>query len=112
LTNTGAELLPLVWISPWVLHRHRKFWNQPTAFMLDRLADKPASWTSDGAFMPFGAGPRICIGATFALAEAQIMLATLLSRFKITLDDSRPVLPVATTTTAPSYEPFFQLERV
>jgi len=100
----------LVWISPWVLHRHRKFWSQPTAFMPDRFADKPVSWTNDGAFMPFGAGPRICIGATFALAEAQIMLATLLSRFKITVDDPRPVLPVATLTTAPSYEPLLRLE--
>ena len=61
--------------------------------------------------MPFGAGARICIGATFALAEAQIVLATLLSRFKIRLDDPRPVLPVATVTTAPSYEPLFKLER-
>jgi cytochrome P450 len=98
----------LIWISPWVLHRHRKFWVQPTAFMPERFASKPASWTNDGAFMPFGAGPRICIGATFALTEAQIMLATLFSRFKISLDAPRPVLP----TTAPSYEPLFQLERI
>jgi cytochrome P450 len=102
----------LIWISPWVLHRHRKFWSQPTAFKPDRFASKPASWTNDGAFMPFGAGPHICIGATFALVEAQIMLATLLSRFKITLDDPRPVLPVASLTTAPGYDPLFQLERL
>lgn len=60
----------------------------------------------------FGAGPRICIGATFAMAEAHIMLATLLSRFRITLDAARPVLPVARITTAPSYEPSFRLERI
>jgi cytochrome P450 len=101
-----------VWISPWVMHRHRKFWNNPTAFMPDRFADKPSPWTGIGAFLPFGAGPRICIGATFAMAEAQIVLATLLSRFKVRLDASRPVLPVARVTTAPNYEPWFQLERV
>ena len=99
-----------VWISPWVMHRHRKFWDHPTAFLPDRFAGKPSPWTGIGAFLPFGAGPRICIGATFAMAEAQIVLATLLSRFKITLDASRPVLPVARVTTAPSYEPWFQLE--
>src|SRR5262249_32613224 len=44
----------LIWISPWVLHRHRKFWIQPTAFMPDRFASMPASWNNDGAFMPFG----------------------------------------------------------
>jgi cytochrome P450 len=80
--------------------------------MPERFSAKPASWINDGAFIPFGAGPRICIGATFALTEAQIMLATLLSRFKITLDYRRPVLPVATVATAPSYEPLFQVERV
>jgi cytochrome P450 len=101
-----------VWISPWVIHRHRKFWDHPTAFMPSRFAGKPSPWTSGGAFLPFGAGPRICIGATFAMAEAQIMLATLLSRFKMALDDPRPVLPVARVTMAPSHEPQFRLERV
>jgi cytochrome P450 len=101
-----------VWISPWVMHRHRKFWESPTAFMPDRFAGKLAPWTDIEAFMPFGAGPRVCIGATFAMAEAQIVLATLLLRFKITLDAPRPVLPVARVTTAPSYEPWFQIERV
>ena len=46
------------------------------------------------------------------MAEAQILLATLLSRFKISLHDPRPVLPVATVTTAPSFEPLFRLERI
>jgi cytochrome P450 len=113
-TVAGEPVRPgtLIWISPWVLHRHRKFWRQPTAFMPERFANLPASWNNDGAFMPFGAGPRICIGATFAMAEAQVILATLLSRFRIKLDDVPPVLPVANVTTAPSYEPQFQLERV
>ena len=113
-TVAGEPVRPgmLIWISPWVLHRHRKFWSQPTAFVPDRFASKPPSWTNDGAFMPFGTGPRICIGATFAMAEAHIMMATLFSRFKFSLDDTRPVLPVASVTTAPSYAPFFQLERV
>ena len=101
-----------IWISPWVIHRHRKFWEHPTAFVPDRFAGRPSPWTSESAFLPFGAGPRICIGATFAMAEAQIMLATLLSRFKIALDDPRPVLPVARVATAPSHEPLFRLERV
>lgn len=100
------------WISPWVLHRHRKHWDNPTGFTPDRFAGKLSPWTGGGAFVPFGAGPRICIGATFAMAEAHIMLATLLSRFRITLDTAPPVLPVARITTAPSYEPSFRLERI
>jgi len=101
-----------VWISPWVIHRHRKFWEHPTAFVPNRFAGRPSPWTSESAFLPFGTGPRICIGATFAMVEGQVMLATLLSRFKIALDDPRPVLPVATVTTGPNHEPLFQLERV
>jgi len=101
----------LVLISPWVLHRHRKFWDNPTAFMPDRFADRTPPWTS-GPFMPFGGGPRICIGASFGMVEAQIMLATLLSRFRITYNEPRPVMPVATPFMAPRHEPMFGLERV
>jgi len=101
-----------VWVSPWVLHRHRKFWDRPTAFIPDRFAGKPAPWTQMPAYIPFGAGPRICIGLSFALAEAQIVLARLLSRQKIDLSDGRPVLPVGRVTTEPSYEPMFHLEAI
>jgi cytochrome P450 len=106
--QAGAQ----VWMSPWIIHRHRKFWDHPAAFIPDRFAGKPSPWTSMHAYLPFGAGPRICIGATFAMAEAGIFLATLLSRFKIALSGARPVLPVATVTLAPSYEPQFSLERI
>ena len=101
-----------IWISPWVLHRHRKFWEQPTAFMPERFAGKPSPWTAIGAYLPFGAGPRICIGATFAMSEAQIMMATLLRRYRIIRDDLRPVLPVARVTIEPSFAPMFRLERL
>jgi cytochrome P450 len=104
--ETGAQ----VWISPWVIHRHRKFWDQPTAFIPDRFAGQLAPWTS-GTFLPFGAGPRICIGATFAMTEAQIIMATLLSRFTIALNDPRPVLPVGTALLSPSHEPLFKIDR-
>jgi len=101
-----------IWMSPWVIHRHRKYWDHPGAFIPDRFDGKPSPWTGMHAYLPFGAGPRICIGATYAMAEIQIFLATLLSRFKIALRSARPVLPVASVTIAPSYEPQFSLERV
>jgi cytochrome P450 len=101
-----------IWMSPWVIHRHRKYWDRPRAFIPDRFDGKPSPWTSMHAYLPFGAGPRICIGAAFAIAEIQIFLATLLSRFKVALHTGRPVLPVASVTIAPSYEPHFSLERV
>jgi cytochrome P450 len=100
-----------VYVVPWVLHRHRKHWQHPTAFIPDRFAGQSSPWTSGGAYLPFGAGPRICIGAAFALAEAQIMLATLLQRYALTIESNRPVMPVGRLTIQPSYAPMFRLER-
>jgi cytochrome P450 len=100
-----------VFIAPWVLHRHRKHWQHPTAFMPDRFAGQSSPWTSGGAYLPFGAGPRICIGAVFALAEAQIMLATVLQHHTLSIESQRPVVPVARLTIQPSYAPMFRLER-
>jgi cytochrome P450 len=101
-----------VYVAPWVLHRHRKHWQHPTAFMPDRFAGQPSPWTSGGAYLPFGVGPRICIGAVFALSEAQIVLATMLQRYTLAIESKRPVLPVGRLTVQPSYAPMFRLERV
>ena len=69
---------------------------------------QPHPWGVE-AFLPFGAGPRVCIGAGFALAEAQIILASLLARFEIGLKGQRPVIPVASITLGPDHEPDFTL---
>jgi cytochrome P450 len=100
-----------VYIAPWVLHRHRKHWQHPTAFMPDRFAGQPSPWTSGTAYMPFGAGPRICIGAALALAEAQIMLATVLHRYTLAIEGNRPVMPVGRLTILANYVPSFRLEK-
>ncbi len=62
-------------------------------------------------YLPFGAGPRICIGAQLALAEATLVLARLMRDFCLALDGDRPVLPVATTTVRPDHVPRFHLAR-
>lgn len=101
-----------VYVAPWVLHRHRKHWRHPTAFMPDRFAGRPSPWTSEGAYLPFGAGPRICIGAAFALSEAQIVLATILQRYALTIESKRPVKPVGRLTIQPDHAPMFKLEEI
>lgn len=101
-----------IWISAWVMHRHRRFWDHPTAFMPDRFADASAPWVQKPAYIPFGAGPLICLGLNFALAEAEIVLAHLLSRYRISLPPTPPVLPIGRITTEPSYEPRFRLTPV
>ena len=61
----------------YALHRHHLLWDRPDVFDPDRFLAPPDRY----AFLPFGAGPRICIGASFALQEAAIILSTLLARF-------------------------------
>ena len=109
----GDLLLPrrsVVMIAPWVLHRHHAYWTDPGAF--DPLRFMPeAPPPPRFAFMPFGAGPRICVGAQFAMAEAVLVLASLVQRFRLGLAGSQPVMPIAVVTTQPDHAPIFQLSR-
>jgi unspecific monooxygenase len=98
------ELPPgsIVMIAPWVLHRHHAHWDNPDAFRPARfMPDQPEP--DRFAYMPFGAGPRICVGARFATTEAVLVLAALIGQFRVTRVDTRPVLPVAIVTTQPDH---------
>ena len=96
-------------VSPWVLHRHRRRWREPDAFVPERFL--PGAPVIDRfAYLPFGVGPRVCIGAHFALTEATLVLAELLRSFRIELTTSRPVLPVAVVTTQPDHTPLFHVQ--
>lgn len=100
----------VIMIAPWVLHRHEAYWIDPDAFDPTRfLPDSPPP--PRFAYLPFGAGPRICVGAQFALTEAAIALATLIQAFSVALIDDRPVLPSAVVTTQPDHAPLFRLMR-
>jgi unspecific monooxygenase len=110
-TVAGVEMKPgdLAIIAPWLLHRHRKRWQEPDAFIPERfLPSAPA--VDRFAYLPFGVGPRVCIGAHFALTEATLVLAELMRSFRIELMTTRPVLPVAVVTTQPDHAPQFHLQ--
>jgi len=95
-------------ISPWIIHRHRALWHDPDTFDPSRfLPDMPAP--PRFSYLPFGAGPRICVGAQFALTEATIVLSAIVKRFDISLESTRPVLPVGAITTKPDHAPAFRL---
>lgn len=72
-------------VAPWLIHRHTEFWENPNGFDPDRFND-PKSIQKD-TYLPFGMGPRICIGASFAMQEAVLILATILRDFKIQLQE-------------------------
>lgn len=72
-------------VAPWLIHRHTEFWDNPNGFNPDRFND-PKSILKD-TYLPFGMGPRICIGASFAMQEAVLILATILRDFKIQLQE-------------------------
>jgi cytochrome P450 len=92
----------LIMIAPWVLHRHHNLWDDPAAFRPARfMPDQPPP--PRFAFMPFGAGPRICVGAQFAMSEAILVLAAMTGRFHVTRVDTQPVLPVGIVTTQPDH---------
>ena len=98
----------LMVVSPWLLHRQRRRWVEPDAFIPDRFM--PGAPAVDRyAYLPFGVGPRVCIGAQFAMTEATLVLSRLVGAFRIELDDPRPVLPVAIVTTQPDHHPAFRL---
>ncbi|WP_442755512.1 cytochrome P450 [Methylocystis sp. JAN1] len=69
-------------VASFCLHRHEKLWEEPNAFDPCRFAPQKASARQRYAYLPFGAGPRICIGLSFAMIEMQVVLATLIRRFR------------------------------
>lgn len=88
-------------IMPWTIHRHRKLWTDPDAFLPERFHPENRDKIDRYQYLPFGAGPRICIGAAFAMQEAVIALGALMSRFRFdTLPQTKP-WPVQKLTTQP-----------
>ena len=98
----------VILISPWLLHRHEKLWQDPNVFMPQRFMP-PSPPPDRFAYLPFGVGPRICIGAHFALVEATLALAEITGAFRVTLLDKAPVMPVGVVTTQPDRSPMFSI---
>jgi unspecific monooxygenase len=108
----GMKVAPkdVILIAPWLLHRHEKLWDEPNTFNPDRFAPgRPAP--DRFAYLPFGVGPRICIGAHFAIVEATLALARIVGAFHIELVDREPVMPMGVVTTQPDRSPMFRITR-
>ncbi|WP_281976954.1 cytochrome P450 [Pseudorhizobium flavum] len=90
-----------VLIMPWTLHRHQLYWDNPRAFMPERFLPENRGKIGRFQYLPFGAGPRVCIGATFAMQEAVIALAVLMSRYRFDMTPDTKPWPVQKLTTQP-----------
>ncbi|CAN7656048.1 cytochrome P450 [Bradyrhizobium sp. LjRoot220] len=97
----------VVLIAPWLLHRHEKLWRDPNAFVPSRFMTPTPP--DRFAYLPFGVGARVCVGAHFALVEAVLALAKLIGAFRVSLVDTAPVMPVGVVTTQPDRSPLFAI---
>jgi len=91
----GTQVL----VMPWTVHRHRKLWDDPEAFRPSRFYPENREEIGRFQYLPFGAGPRVCIGASFAMQEAMIALAVLMSRYRFELVPETKPWPVQKLTT-------------
>jgi cytochrome P450 len=91
----------LVAIVPYVLHRHRRLWDDPDAFDPDRFLPERRGAVDRFAYLPFGAGPRVCIGASFSLQEAVIVLAGAVRTARFAVVEGHRVEPVHRITLRP-----------
>jgi cytochrome P450 len=97
----------VILIAPWLLHRHEKLWRDPNAFNPSRFMT--GTPPDRFAYLPFGVGARVCVGAHFALVEATLALAKMVGAFRISLLDKEPVTPVGVVTTQPDRSPMFAI---
>lgn len=108
LANTDSEIggysIPkgsFILISQWVMHRDPRYFDSPEVFNPDRWADGLAQRLPTYAYFPFGGGPRVCIGKSFAQMEAVLLLATIAQKFRLTLVPGQEITPWPAFTLRP-----------
>ncbi|WP_292226978.1 cytochrome P450, partial [Brevundimonas sp.] len=98
--KAGATVI----ISPWILQRHKLLWDDPDAFRPERFLPENRKSIDRYAYIPFSAGPRVCIGAAFAIQEAMIALAAILRVAEVeavTTVEPRPVHQITLRSSEP-----------
>jgi cytochrome P450 len=83
----------IVNLSPWVTHRHPAVWDDPACFDPDRFTPERVRSRHRFAWFPFSGGPRLCIGETFALVEAQLIVAMVMQRYRLEVVPGTVVVP-------------------
>jgi cytochrome P450 len=93
----GANIV----MSQWIMHRNPRYFPDPEKFDPDRWLDPAMQKLPKFAYFPFGGGPRICIGNTFAMMEAVLLVATIAQRFELRTLPGHPVIPSPSFTLRP-----------
>jgi cytochrome P450 len=101
IRNRDIPAGSLVLVAPWLLHRHRRYWDKPDHFVPERFLPENAGSLVRHAYLPFSTGPRICAGAAFGLTEAVLCLATLAQSVRLRLAPDAVVEPVCRLTLRP-----------
>ncbi|HTJ43205.1 MAG TPA: cytochrome P450, partial [Kofleriaceae bacterium] len=105
-TSIGGVAIPrgaAVMVNIWGIHRRPDVYPDPERFDPSRMTIEAKKARAKGAYLPFGAGPRVCIGNHFALMEAQLALATIVSRVRVELASDRPAVPEPMITLRPKH---------
>ena len=85
-------------VAPWLIQRHHDLWQEPDAFNPDRYDNDASRESLRQGYLPFGMGPRVCMGAAFALQEATLILACLLRRYRLSAVHGHEPQPVGRLT--------------
>jgi len=100
-----------LWACQWVMHRDPRYWEEPLVFRPERWEDDPLAKHPRLIYFPFGAGPRVCIGNTFAMMEGGLILTTLLQQVRVNMHQGTDVYPTAAFTLRPSGPIPFKVEK-
>ena len=104
--RVGPYVLPrgsVIVVSPWLLHHDERWWADAGVFGLERWTDAAIAARPRHAFLPFGGGPRMCIGEGFAWMEAELLVATIARRWRFELDPSQEIALQPVVTLRPRF---------
>jgi cytochrome P450 len=108
ICGTNVPRGSMIFFPFFLLHRSPRLWARPAAF--DPWRFLTGKEPDRLAYLPFGIGQRVCIGAQLAMSEATLAIALLMQKFTIAINSDQPILPVGTLTTRPDHAPAFVLQ--
>lgn len=101
----------MIFLPIYVLHHDPRWWDQPDRFDPERFSPENEPNIPKYAYLPFGGGPRVCIGNHFSMMETQILLASFVSRYTFSTVPGQKIHPLRMITTAPKFDLRMRVER-